>query len=109
MKRIGIITINDNNNYGNRLQNYAVQEYLKRLGFEVETLINVEASNDKKKFILRLIKKKLKENKHNLKILLEEYPINCIVLPMAEDNEYLYEIGFDSYTKFSDIMKKTGE
>ena len=22
---------------------------------------------------------------------------------MAEDNEYLYEIGFDSYTKFSDI------
>ena len=66
MKRIGIITINDNNNYGNRLQNYAVQEYLKRLGFEVETLRNVEASNDKKKFILRLIKKKLKENKHNL-------------------------------------------
>ena len=44
-----------------------------------------------------------KENKHNLKILLEEYPINCIVLPTAEDNEYLYEIGFDSYTKFSDI------
>ena len=41
MKRIGIITINDNNNYGNRLQNYAVQEYLKRLGFEVETLRNL--------------------------------------------------------------------
>ena len=65
MKRIGI-TINDNNNYGNRLQNYAVQEYLKRLGFEVETLRNAEVYNDKKKFILRLIKKKLKENKHNL-------------------------------------------
>lgn len=43
------------------------------------------------------------ENKQNLKILLEEYPINCIVLPTAEDNEYLYEIGFESYTKFSDI------
>lgn len=27
-KRIAIITINDNNNYGNRLQNYALQQYL---------------------------------------------------------------------------------
>ena len=26
--QIGVITINDNNNYGNRLQNYAVQEVL---------------------------------------------------------------------------------
>ena len=31
MKKIGIITINDYNNYGNRLQNYAVQEVLKSL------------------------------------------------------------------------------
>lgn len=44
-KKIGILTINDYNNYGNRLQNYAVQEVLKSLGFEVETLIN----NGKKK------------------------------------------------------------
>ena len=27
-KRIAIITINDNNNYGNRLQNYALQSFL---------------------------------------------------------------------------------
>jgi hypothetical protein len=40
MKKVGIITINDNNNYGNRLQNYATQEIIKSLGFEVETLIN---------------------------------------------------------------------
>lgn len=26
--KIGIVTINDNNNYGNRLQNYALQKYL---------------------------------------------------------------------------------
>lgn len=26
--KIGIITINDNNNYGNRLQNYALQQFL---------------------------------------------------------------------------------
>ena len=29
MKKIGILTINDDGNYGNRLQNYAVQEILK--------------------------------------------------------------------------------
>lgn len=29
--KIGIITINDNNNYGNRLQNYATQEVLKKI------------------------------------------------------------------------------
>lgn len=28
MLRVAIITINDNNNYGNRLQNYALQQYL---------------------------------------------------------------------------------
>lgn len=36
MKKIGIITINDNNNYGNRLQNYATQEFLKKLSTELE-------------------------------------------------------------------------
>ena len=38
MKRIGIITIYDEDNYGNRLQNYAVQETLKKMGFDVETI-----------------------------------------------------------------------
>ncbi|MEK4909402.1 polysaccharide pyruvyl transferase family protein [Niallia sp. FSL M8-0099] len=40
MKKIGILTINDYNNYGNRLQNYATQEVLKSLDLEVETIIN---------------------------------------------------------------------
>ncbi len=38
MKKVGIITIFDENNYGNRLQNYAVQETLKKMGFDVETI-----------------------------------------------------------------------
>jgi len=40
MKRIGIHTITDYVNYGNRLQNYATQEILKQLGYEVESIIN---------------------------------------------------------------------
>lgn len=40
MKKIGIITITDYLNYGNRLQNYATQELLKSKGFEVESILN---------------------------------------------------------------------
>lgn len=36
--RVGIITITDGQNYGNRLQNFALQETLKKLGFEVDTI-----------------------------------------------------------------------
>lgn len=38
MKKVGIFTIYDEDNYGNRLQNFAVQEILKTYGFEVETI-----------------------------------------------------------------------
>lgn len=38
MKKIGIITIPDYNNYGNRLQNYAVKRYFEKKGFTVDTL-----------------------------------------------------------------------
>lgn len=37
--KIGIVTLYGNTNYGNRLQNYAIQEILKQRGFEVETLV----------------------------------------------------------------------
>lgn len=38
-KRCGILTINVGiMNYGNRLQNYALQEYLQSLGFDVQTV-----------------------------------------------------------------------
>ena len=36
--KIGIITITEGANYGNRLQNYAMQELLKSLGYECETI-----------------------------------------------------------------------
>ena len=40
MKKAAIFTLNGNVNYGNRLQNYALQEVLKSYGFSVETVIN---------------------------------------------------------------------
>ena len=72
---IGIVTINDDNNYGNRLQNYAVQQFCKKNDLKVETIKNRPLLNDKenlsKKFkyyyrikeILKNIKTKLKRLK----------------------------------------------
>lgn len=40
MKKVAILTLNGYFNYGNRLQNYALQEAIRGLGFEVETIIN---------------------------------------------------------------------
>ena len=39
-RRVGIVTINDDTNYGNRLQNFALQEVVRSLGWEPETLAN---------------------------------------------------------------------
>ena len=38
MKKIGIIAVSGSYNYENRIQNNAVQEVYKILGFEVETI-----------------------------------------------------------------------
>ncbi len=46
-KKIGIVTLTGYFNYGNRLQNYALQEILKRYSEEVETLVipNISANS----------------------------------------------------------------
>lgn len=44
-KKVGIITLNGYKNYGNRLQNYALQESIKSLGFSVDTILTDVAKN----------------------------------------------------------------
>lgn len=39
MNKIGIITLQGNKNFGNKLQNYALQELIKELGLHPETII----------------------------------------------------------------------
>lgn len=56
MKKVAILTINDNNNYGNRLQNYATQEIIKRQGVKVETISNIKGL-----FGVRNVKKEIKD------------------------------------------------
>ncbi|MFD1334541.1 polysaccharide pyruvyl transferase family protein [Oceanobacillus iheyensis] len=63
MKKVAILTLNGYFNYGNRLQNYALQEVIKDMGFEVETVVNNTnlRNQGKSKIEGRDIIKKLRE------------------------------------------------
>ena len=69
MKKIGIITLYADYNYGNRLQNYAVQKIFSKKGYNVDTIINIERVHFR---ILRLLYKYAtaitgnKESKRNI-------------------------------------------
>lgn len=54
--KIGIVTINDNDNYGNRLQNYATQVILKKMNNDIITIKNNSYSNTKSLYLLRILK-----------------------------------------------------
>lgn len=61
MKKVAIVTILSNN-LGNRLQNYALQEVVESLGFEVETIQKGHKNNNLSRFMKYNIKKLLKKN-----------------------------------------------
>ena len=71
--KIGIITLTGYFNYGNRLQNYASQEVLKSLGYEVETIpvwTEISTKQRVKENLLRNVSKLyVKQNKFKIKKL----------------------------------------
>ena len=58
--KVGIITINDNLNFGNRLQNYAVQEILNDLNVENVTIKNDHKLNYKPRNLIEYHKRNIK-------------------------------------------------
>lgn len=71
MKKIGIVTILSNN-FGNRLQNYALQEVLIKLGYEVETIQKVRRNNNLSRFVKYTIKRLLKKRIGSLENLIKK-------------------------------------
>lgn len=62
--RVGIITLTGSDNYGNVLQNYALQEMLKELGCEVETIQNTTSFgcyNPEREYINKLTLKYIRQ------------------------------------------------
>lgn len=71
--KIGLVTINDNNNYGNRLQNYATQEFFhKNYDVDVYTIKNSILLNKNNKNLKYFIKFFVA----NLKLFLERISLN---------------------------------
>ncbi len=52
--RVGIVSIFDSTNFGNRLQNYALQQVLLRYADEVVTIKNKPSDGKKTKFYKKL-------------------------------------------------------
>ena len=83
MKKIGIVTIFDNNNYGNRLQNYAVQAILKNNGYESITIkndVNLNNNVNKIEYLkikLKIYYKKIKSNVKNIIKNSSRYKLFC--------------------------------
>ena len=63
MRKIGIITINDNNNYGNRLQNYALQFFLENNNIKCSTIVYRTKQKRIKEIIKIIINYKNQRNK----------------------------------------------
>ena len=113
MKKIGIITMIDNENCGNRLQNFALQTCLEKLDCNVITIKNDRLLNDHKDFYinyLRYIKKiiknkltnnKIKEknfNKFNKYIKFSKMKITCKSKRIASKYDY-FVVGSDQVWK----------
>lgn len=92
-KKLGIVTINDYSNYGNRLQNYALQEFLKSFDYEVNTITNLP---HKKDFKVKIANFKLAISKLNKELI---YKLQKKKL--VKENAELIERKINNFKKFT--------
>ena len=95
MNKVGILTLNGYFNYGNRLQNYALQEVIEKLGLDCETIINKTNLQKQKSSVMKsgieiFLEKSIKE-----KIDMINYKINKNRIKEFNENRY------DIFEKFS--------
>lgn len=104
-KKIGIVTIFGNDNYGNRLQNYALETSIKKMGFEVETLV-IEEPGEKIRIARRSIKRLFSS-----KSVKERFRARKLMTKKKEQlfrrftNEYLNNVNYKYYDDFSNFSK----
>ena len=107
--RAGIVTINGLYNYGNRLQNYAVSAYLKKLGVDNKTLISQpmsfrwEMSGDELEYMKNKDNVKITPNlkkRYNFKLFNENYIPYELVKKVKFDKDI--EKKYDKFVTGSD-------
>ena len=115
-KTVGIITLTGNNNYGNRLQNYATEFILKKYGFIPITIKNAYGLNNKTNYIkyiykysryfLSIVKNDLiKSNKKRLKCF-KEFDKNINVTKKLYTINSIKRLKCDYYIVGSDQVWK---
>ena len=102
--KIGIITITNGENFGNRLQNYALQKYLEKMDIKSETFLNNTGYNS---IIIYHIKKILKFTKHTLLYILKGNQESLRILKFMNFNK---KINYSRYIlnndKYSESVEK---
>lgn len=87
IKKVGIFTINDDGNFGNRLQNYAVQEILKKCNIQVATIRKESLLSRIKNNLKICIKKVLPQNKYKRQINFNQFNKNIKFKYYKKDKE----------------------
>ncbi|GKX31764.1 hypothetical protein SH1V18_42440 [Vallitalea longa] len=98
-KKVGIITLHGYENYGNKLQNYALQEVIKNLGYLPHTVVIQEVYKNENK-CLRIFKKAIKMSfKELFKNLVEKIDKRKFYY----ENKALIDKRIKCFKKFSQI------
>ena len=117
-KKIGIITLYGNNNFGNKLQNYALVKYLSGMNFEVSTILfkeNIYLKETLKNFYKNItnnykykrIKKFKKFNKYlNLKLLSEKKVDKFDFIEIGSDQVWNYTFPCFNYNQMFALSSK---
>lgn len=121
MKKIAILTITDGENYGNRLQNFALQEVLREKGYHVETIRrSTYRDTGTKDIIIRFVKNIVKTaigrqtDKHILNRKFRFYLFNRKYIHFSKcvlhDNNYPCDLNamFDYFVVGSDQVWNAG-
>lgn len=100
MKKAAICTIFDMTNFGNRLQNYATQEVLKKLNIKTETIINLNEDFNLQYYLKHIIKLFIRKryynfNKFNKNINFSKIKVNFNNIPESLDSYDYYIVGSD--------------
>ena len=93
--KIGIITINDLNNYGNRLQNYAVSKVLTNMGIENESIKNLQIKKSLKSKVKQTIKKFLRKKQQQREECFKQFDKNIEYSLKTIDNNNFFNIQDD--------------
>lgn len=108
MNKVGIITLNGYNNYGNRLQNYALQSYIEKQGFDVETILienEITFKGYMYKFYKKLIDlKNINKNKSNDNLQkFREEKFRIFSTKYIKETNYTIKKTSKSYEKLNDF------